>query len=288
MTIQFGFKNLGSLSLVVLFLISAISVNADNGDLAHVYVASETTKAYKKRKTDSEGLVPETYHIMKGNFYGGNVKDSGLDETSFETLAEALKMELVKQQYYPARDFKDGDLLIVVHWGLTEAPDDDEEDFGSEDPEDTELAEDEDFASEEESVAVENYDESKALSSRPIGEKLLGFDKASDDNSLSLVERSKLLSQYYTERYFFIVMAYDWQAKRKTGESKLLWSTRFSLNSMGTNFVDSFPALFRGASDYYGVNLEGMAQAVTNFGEGEVTMGEVEVLDSAENAKDIE
>ncbi|MDQ8197866.1 hypothetical protein QEH56_06895 [Pelagicoccus enzymogenes] len=274
---------------LLLFLITGVSVaSARPRDLAKVYVASEAIAEYEERRMSPEGLVPESYHIMKGRFYGGIQKDGSLDETSFETLAEALKMELVKRQYYPAREFKQGDLLLVVHWGATEPPSDDEEDFGADDPEDTELAADDTFASEAPLETIENWNESTSLTQRPIDERILGFDKAADDNSLSLVEREMLLSQYYTERYFFIIMAYDWQLKMKTGETKLLWTTRFSLESTGTNFVDSFPALFRGASDYFGTDLEGMARSVTNFGEGEVSMGELEVLESAKDEKDID
>lgn len=276
------------MALPVLFLAAALFANTKSGELAHVYVASSASEEYQKRRESPEGLVPETYHIMKGRFFGAIQKDGSLEDTSFETLAEALKMELVKQQYYPARSFKEGDLLIVVHWGATEPPVDEDEEFGTEDPEDTELVDDEPFAEEAPLESVENWDEATALSQRPIDERVLGFDKASDDNSLSIVERQRLLAQYHTERYFFILMAYDWQKKIKTGESELLWSTRFSLNSSGTNFVDSFPALFRGARDYFGVDLDGMARTETNYGEGEVSMGEVEVLESAEDEKDIE
>ncbi len=277
------------LILASTLFLSASAFAQKANKMAQIYVDSGSTKEYQERRYEGGELVPESYHIMKGNFFGGNLSDPGLDTTTFETLAEALKMELVNQKYYPAREFKDGDLLIVVHWGITEPPEDESEDFGEDsDPSDTELADDDDFASEEELVTQENWDENTAVSQRPINERILGFDKASDDNSLSIVERQKLMAQYYTERYFFILMAYDWQEKQKTGESKLLWSTRFSLDSTGTNFLDSFPALLRGARDLYGVDLKGMANIETNYGEGEVKMGEVEVIGSGDEVKDIE
>lgn len=255
----------------LLSLVALQSSLAAKKQLAHVFVSAQASEEYQARRSSPEGLVPESYHIMKGKFYGGKVRDRSLEDASFQSLADSLKMELVKREYYPARKFKEGDLLIVVHWGVTDAPEDESEDFGTEDGE----------------TPPEVYNESDELSQRVVDEKVLGFDKASDDNSLSIVQRQILLSQSFTERYFFILQAYDWQKKLETGETELLWTTRFSLDSGGTNFVDSYPALFRASSDLFGANLEGMAHAKTNFGEGEITMGELEVIESAKEAKDI-
>ncbi len=255
--------------------LSLFSWSSFAGDkLAKVYVYAKANEEYVARRATSEGLLPETYHIMEGQFYGGNVSDASLITPDFQTLAETLKMELLKQEYYPAREFKQGDLLIVVHWGAVNAPEDLAEDFG------------------EEAAAglgvSDVFDESSALNQRRIDERVLGFERAFDDGGLTLREEQMLLSQYYKERYFFILQAYDWQKKLQTGENEALWTTKFSLESTGTNFVDSFPALMRGARGFYGVDLQGIATQKTNFGEGEVTMGKLEVIDSAEAVKDIE
>ncbi|WP_309008497.1 hypothetical protein [Pelagicoccus sp. SDUM812005] len=243
-------------------------------ELARVFVYAKAAEGYEESRKSDEGLLPQSYHIMRGLHFGGNTKDASLEDTDFQTLADTLKMELVKQEYYPARKFEDGDLLIVIHWGTTVPPEDLEEDFGS------------DAAAD---VGVDQtFDESSALNPRRINEAVLGFDQAFKEGGLSLVEEKILLSQYHTERYFFILMAYDWQLKRQTGETKLLWTTKFSLESIGTNFVDSFPALFRGAREFYGVDLKGIASQKTNFGSGEVTMGELQVIESARDEKEID
>lgn len=254
--------------------LSVFSWSSLAGDkLAKVYVYAKANDEYVERRSTSEGPLPETYHIMEGRFYGGNVSDASLEKPDFQTLADTLKMELLKQEYYPAREFKQGDLLIVVHWGAVNAPEDLAEDFGEE------IAGD---------LVGDVFDESSALVQRRIDEKVLGFDRAFEDGGLSLREEQMLLSQYYTERYFFILQAYDWQKKLTTGEAEVLWTTKFSLESTGTNFVDSFPALMRGARDFYGVDLQGIATQKTNFGKGEVAMGKLEVIDSAKAVEDIE
>ena len=38
---------------------------------------------------------------------------------SFSRIAEALAPELAQHQYFPAKDFRAADLLLVVHWGTT-------------------------------------------------------------------------------------------------------------------------------------------------------------------------
>ena len=87
------------------------------------------------------------------------------------------------------------------------------------------------------------------------------------------------------ERYFLVLMAFDWQLLRKTGEKKLLWSTRFSLDAVKTNFKDAHFALSRGAANYFGTNLDRMAKATTDLGPGEVKTGELKVVETLEEEK---
>ncbi len=49
---------------------------------------------------------------------------------------------------------------------------------------------------------------------------------------------------------------------------------------MGTNFREAHFALSRGASDYFGTNLDGkLGKAMTNLAPGEVEVGDLEVIE---------
>ena len=86
------------------------------------------------------------------------------------------------------------------------------------------------------------------------------------------------------ERYFLVLMAFDWQKLRKTGEKDLVWSTRFSMDAVRVNFHDAHFALSRGASNYFGTNLDGkLGKAKTFTGPGEVVTGDLKVVETLEN-----
>jgi hypothetical protein len=86
------------------------------------------------------------------------------------------------------------------------------------------------------------------------------------------------------ERYFIILMAYDYEKLRSENERELLWTTRFSVPSIGTNFEDAYPALARAASAYYGTSLEKYAKTSTHFGTGTVEIGTLETVGVEEDA----
>lgn len=63
----------------------------------------------------------------------------------------------------------------------------------------------------------------------------------------------------------------------------MIWSTRFSLDAIGTNFRDAHLALSRGAANYFGTNLDGeLGKTKTHLGEGKVELGDVQVVDTVE------
>jgi hypothetical protein len=83
------------------------------------------------------------------------------------------------------------------------------------------------------------------------------------------------------ERYFIVLMAYDWQKMRLEKEFDLVWSTRFSLDAIGTNFRDAHFALRRGAANYIGTNLDGdLGKTKTHLGTGDVELGDLEVVET--------
>ncbi len=86
------------------------------------------------------------------------------------------------------------------------------------------------------------------------------------------------------ERYFIVLMAYDWQKLRTEKEYELVWSTRFSLDAIGTNFREAHFALSRGAANYIGTNLDGdLGKTKTHLGPGDIEFGTIEVIETVED-----
>jgi hypothetical protein len=109
--------------------------------------------------------------------------------------------------------------------------------------------------------------------------QLIGFDRALKRRGLMLQDELELQKMLRAERYFLILMAFDWQKMQKTGEKKLVWSTRFSMDAIGVGFDDAHFALSRGAANYYGTNLDGkLGKTKTFVGPGEVITGDLEVI----------
>lgn len=85
------------------------------------------------------------------------------------------------------------------------------------------------------------------------------------------------------ERYFMILSAFDWQLLRKTGEKKLLWTTRLSLDTVKQGFDEMHFALSRGTANYFGTNLDSdLCEVNTHVGSGEVKSGELKVIETVD------
>jgi hypothetical protein len=112
---------------------------------------------------------------------------------------------------------------------------------------------------------------------------LLGYD--SELNALAgaeqaptamKVRRDDLIAEVEEDRYFIVLMAYDFDALWKHKKHKLLWVSRFSVRSRGTNFNEVLPAMVDQASEYFGQNTQGLLRKA--LPEGRVEIGEVKSL----------
>jgi len=62
------------------------------------------------------------------------------------------------------------------------------------------------------------------------------------------VRREDLVDDIEHNRYFVVLMAYDFQVLWKQRKHKLLWETRFSIREQGNDFEKVLPAISRYAS----------------------------------------
>lgn len=245
---------------------------------ARVLTAAWASPEFEERRQTPDGPARMTYHFYEGKFHGGYTSDKSLDSVSLQEIAETLAGDMAQQNFFPAEDVRAGDMVIVVHWGVTaveqswaemfpDADSDSETEFDAEGVEvDTIDAEPSDIALSAEPSVASNA-------------QLTGINKALNKRGLMDSERQELRELLQEERYFIVLMAYDWQKILKGEERELLWTCRFSLPSPGTNFINAVPSLSRAAAPLMGTNLEDLAKTKTQLGWGKGTVGELEVIE---------
>jgi hypothetical protein len=60
------------------------------------------------------------------------------------------------------------------------------------------------------------------------------------------------------DRYYVVLLAYDYQAGRRFGRHELLWETRFSIPEPGNDFEKAFPLMAAIAGKYFGEDSHGL------------------------------
>ena len=268
-----------------------LSVSLQAKKNARVLVDSYARSEYVESKVIDGEAQRETYHFFKGRHFGGNIRDKSLDDVPFEDVAQSLAKEMRARNYYPEQDPIKGDFLIVVHWGVTGIEESFDElflnepgGFGGADGGtvvDTSTGETMSDFSQDYSNDYQSYDSAGPSRSDKDNAALIGFDRALRRKGLMPQDEYELRSMLKDERYFIVLMAYDWQKLRTEKEYELVWSTRFSLDAIGTNFREAHFALSRGAANYIGTNLDGkLGKTKTHLGTGDVNVGDLEVVEA--------
>jgi hypothetical protein len=125
--------------------------------------------------------------------------------------------------------------------------------------------------------------------------KLLGYD--SDDavgtehgnyirGTALRARHDDLLSEIEDNRYFVVLMAYDFQLLWKQKKHKLLWETRFSIRQNHHQFDKDLPGMALYASQYFGQDTHGLVRKELPL--GHVDVGAIEslgVVSGKDNAK---
>jgi len=267
-----------------------------------VAVAAGADRDYVIRKFGERGTAakPESFVFAQGKYFGGFLRDPSLEHTRFMEIAANLAPDLAKQRYFPASAGRNPDLLIVVHWGITGI----EEDPGHGQT---------DFAKLQKDGAAYNskfssgaggsskggigdagyvtadlaiaYGQKAATGSAPAeNAQLLGFDaelQKEEYRSLGVVTGitemdRRLREDIADERYFVILMAYDFQSVKdgtKGVKPKLLWSIHFSVRATGFNFTNALPAMGKVAANYFGHQVDGLLLDAQKVPEGRVDVG---------------
>jgi hypothetical protein len=302
----------GVLPILGALLLLPCGLHADHADF--VVVSATASKNYTQRKFVNGSPKPESYVFFEGKYFNGDVNDPSIDHASFMDIAKVLAPNLAKQNFFPTRDAKSADLLIVVNWGTTIT------DYGGKnDMETQDLLKDAQSAAASGDINELTFDlmqnQTQAASAQKFAEfnaGLLGYTTAlTKEMSMQWAspdglnaEAESHLSDLIEQRYFVILLAYDYQKILSDGKAadaqmniprgrhslgavrddptqpRPVWEVRMNITARGNNFVEALPAMSKVAADYFGKQFDDLKTEETDVGKNaSVEIGPVKTLE---------
>ena len=255
-------------------------------------VAAKAAPDYIRVRLKDGTYAPETYAFGEGGHIGGPMVDLSIDPLKFIDVARTISLPLAERHYLPTHDPRETKLLIMVYWGLTQVPPPlnssswvsnlsaienkaanyrtgaaggggkgyHRQDSSAGVP-DWILDE---MSAQETIMNIENQERAHQdfLNACMLGydaEDVVGTDYGNNlRGSPMAMHRDALVGEIEDNRYFVVLMAYDFQMLWKEKKHKLLWETRFSLRQMHNNFDRDLDGMARAASAYFGENSSGL------------------------------
>jgi len=260
-------------------------------------VNSRVSSDYVRTHLPDGKFKPESYVFGPGGKWGGEIKDDSADKLKFIDVAHVIAGPLAGRNYLPAKDPGTTQLLIMVYWGTTSVPQPYNESFAYEHLQSAQSQ----LHTETTLQGKPNDDTLSQMSSALVmldmdnhQRDLINFKNASmlgyDEPGLVATEkgeyvrgtafgidRDDLVNELEENRYFVVLMAYDFQILWKQKKHKLLWETRFSVNERHNLFDQALPYMAQNASQYFGQPSNGLVR--NRVREGKVEIGDATIID---------
>jgi hypothetical protein len=226
-------------------------------------VSSRVSPDYARTRLPDGSFQPEEYAFGDGGRHDGPFRDGSIDKLSFMDVARVVAVSLRAQNYVPAKYLRTEKLLIMLHWGTTIV----NSSFGGAIPGKGQPAFQE----------ILQRDQIDSMNARMLGfdsARLIGTDYGDFIGHVGPLGayRDELLSEIEENRYFVILVAYDFQRFRKEKKLTMLWETRFSINEPRNFFNRALPAMAQYASAYFGQDSHGLVMKPVP--EGQVRLGQ--------------
>lgn len=207
----------------------------------------------------STGDEPVVCVPLKGLFHYEGKKDASLEEVEFQDILKTLRpaLEARNFRFAKATDYADDvDLLLVVHYGNT-------------------VPEVEDVFISSEEGDEDSFEQVDPRSRFRIS-RILGTTEMYELPTF-FSRRDELFSITDEDRYFIVVIAYDFQ-KLRTGIKEMLWRTRLSVPDRRIDFDEALPVFARAGAQSFGLPEMEAVENWQEIVEGDVTVGEIEVI----------
>jgi hypothetical protein len=291
----------GTLSTCLLALMVHPAASAAEETVATA-VHSRVSSGYKRERLADGAFKPEFYALANGGRIAGTGSDLTVDRVTYPEVATIAMRLLAGQNYRYAQSADQASLMIVLHWGATIAFNRgdystrvgsaasamaDLKSLGggpgtapSNDP--AVVAAGEVFEGEMLKLAMENRVRDQI---NLPNAKLLGYlDEINDADGIQRYagggdRYNDLIADIEESRYYIVVSAYDFNELVRNGKKKLHWVTRVSVRSPGNRFDDSFAAMLKGASKYFGQDSGRLVRGEES--KGAVELGELQFLGEA-------
>ena len=279
-----------TLTGLLFLLLTTANVQAAN----FVTVKAWASEEYLKERAREPNNRIQSYQFMEGRRYMGKSADDEVINMTFIDLATDLAQHLAIQDFYPNPVMGEGELLIVVNYGVTDYEEDMMEVLGI-------TSEESVLGQDVSQVDVSTSSAADITALFDAIDTIAGTSSLTDGfnsgNSMSRKEKAFMLGiddipekpdhltsdNEYEEmlresRYFVVLLAYDYQLLTKTGEKKLLWSTRYNIRTAGQSYQAAIKEMNLVAGDYFGKNFKNLTRKRLDD-DSRVKIGEVEVIE---------
>ncbi|PTX96620.1 hypothetical protein [Opitutus sp. ER46] len=273
------------LPLALAFLAATSAPAAD-----FVVVSAGAIPQYQRPRDSRGAVLAETYVVSPGRYFSGQTRDRAAEATKFRAIITSLGPALAQQRYFPAKDPARADLLLIVHWGTTQTYEDPNRELTIEKLNSAFSA----YAS----AAAENggiadpgamnelfsgMAGDASLAQRYLDEnaELLGYKRslrARSGRILPSEEEKTMRHELGEERYFLVVMAYDYRVLQKEKRRALVWTTHMNVRAAGNNFALVLPELTRAGAALFGRDTPDPVHIQPTLRRGDVQVGELRVL----------
>jgi len=285
-----------------MLLVARPLARAAEGNEEITAVFSKASDDYVRARLPNGSFRSETYAFGEGGQWGGSIADSTIDKLKFLDVARVISVPLASQNYVPSKDPNKTKLLIMVYWGTTAGTSDTRNSLAYQQLQQTGTTYIGDMAALKDALgnspaivtgfqAIEDRNQlNQALGMAAAVDqqrdhadvqnaKMLGYDSegligtefgAGLDGTALRFHRDDLISEIEENRYFVVLMAYDFQMMWKQKKHKELWETRFSLRQLRHDFGKDLPAMAQFASQYFGQDSNGLIRKPVPLGHVEI------------------
>jgi hypothetical protein len=303
----------GVLVATCVALVAGNPARAEDGVGGVTAVSSKVSNGYVRKKLPDGSFQPEFYAFGKGGNWGGQISDVTIDKLTFLDVAHVIAEPLAGRKYFPARDPGSTRLLIMVYWGTTAVPESAQNSMAYDAARyaqaslgsvgmDTSSkgfhslssgsshsgngADNAKLSAWSAAMTMLNIVNQLRTTTDFANAQMLGYDSPgligtdygnNVKGTALATNRDDLFAEIEENRYFVVLMAYDFQLLLKEKKHKLLWETRFSISERRNQFDKALPIMAQSASPYFGAPSNGLIR--NRLQEGSVEVGTPKMID---------